>query len=141
MKDEVRHATVALVAALERGDAAAAAALYADDGKLLTPGADLISGRRDIEAYWREGIAVGLSSAEFRATEVRTVPDFVMEIGHFRLGFARQGTLPSCDAGKYLVLHRRQTNGSWERAVEVFNPDVPASARPVRIDCLGRDRI
>jgi ketosteroid isomerase-like protein len=34
------------------------------------------------------------------------------------------------DRGKYLVLHRRQADGSWRRAVDVFNPDVPAAARP-----------
>jgi hypothetical protein len=28
------------------------------------------------------------------------------------------------DTGKYAVLHRRQDDGTWMRAVDVFNPDL-----------------
>jgi hypothetical protein len=31
--------------------------------------------------------------------------------------------------GSYVVLHTQADDGSWRRAVEVFNPDGPATAR------------
>ena len=33
------------------------------------------------------------------------------------------------DSGKYVVLHRRQRDGTWRRAVDVFNPDLPKEER------------
>jgi uncharacterized protein (TIGR02246 family) len=131
MEDGVRQATVALAAALERGDAVAAAALYADDGKLLSPAAELITGRREIEAYWRAGIAFGLSAVELRTIDVEIADGTAVEIGRYVLSLVADSGEPVADCGKYLVLHRRLPDGSWRRAVDVFNPDAPA---PVRHD-------
>jgi uncharacterized protein (TIGR02246 family) len=109
--------SAAFAAALGRRDAAAAAALYVDDGTLLTPAADVIRGRGDIEAYWREGIAFGLSRLELEATDVQVIGDVAIEIGVYELRLDG-----GSDRGKYLVLHRRDGDGAWRRAVEVYNP-------------------
>lgn len=124
MDDGFREGAAALAAALARGDAPGAAALYSDDGKLLTSAAKLISGRNEIEAYWREGIGFGLSSLELEALDVQLLGGVAIEIGRYTL-VVRDGS----DAGKYLVLHRRQPDGSWRRAVDVFNPDETKEAR------------
>jgi uncharacterized protein (TIGR02246 family) len=129
MEDGVRNAAVALAEALGRGSAAEAAALYALDGKLLTPAARLIEGRHQIEAYWRAGLAVGLSGIQLEAVEFETGPDFAIEIGRYAFTLAVDGGGPTVDCGKYVVLHRRQTDGTWCRAVDVFNPDVKEEGR------------
>jgi uncharacterized protein (TIGR02246 family) len=123
MEDGVRNATGELAEALARGSAAEAAALYAMDGKLLTPAARLIEGRHQIEAYWRAGLAVGLSGVELEAVEVEAGPEFAVEIGRYAFTVAIDDGGPSVDRGKYVVLHRRQTDGTWCRLVDVFNPD------------------
>ena len=119
----MRNAAIALADAVARGNAAAAAALYAEDGKLLTPAASLFAGRRQIEAYWREGIAIGLSTIELEALEFDAGSDFAVEIGRYAFTLAGDGGGPIVDRGKYVVLHRRQPDGSWRRALDVFNPD------------------
>ncbi|HEY1365931.1 MAG TPA: DUF4440 domain-containing protein [Gaiellaceae bacterium] len=129
MAEELQQATTALVDALARGDAAAAAALYAADGKLLTPAAELIAGRCQIEAYWRAGIAFGLSRLELHAAELDVADGIAIELGRYVLALSGEGEASVCDRGKYLVLHRRETDGSWRRAVDVFNPDAPGAAR------------
>lgn len=131
MEDGVRDATLALADALARGDAVAAAQLYVDDGKLLSPAAELISGRLDIEAYWRAGIAFGLAGIELDPVELEVVGGVAIEIGRYVLAVGGDGAASVKDSGKYLVLHRRERDGAWRRAVDVFNPDVPASARHV----------
>ncbi|HEY3542932.1 MAG TPA: DUF4440 domain-containing protein [Gaiellaceae bacterium] len=123
MEDGVRNAAVALADAVARGNAAAAAALYAEDGKLLTPAAALFAGRRQIEAYWREGIAIGLSAVELEAREFDGGSDFAVEIGRYAFTLAGDDGGPIVDRGTYVVLHRRQPDGSWRRALDVFNPD------------------
>lgn len=128
MEDAIRHATGALAAALGRGDAAGAAELYADDSRLLTPAAELIAGRRDIEAYWRTGLRIGLSRIELDSAEVRVDGPLAVEIGRYVLAVGAE----AADRGKYLVLHRRQGDGAWLRVVDVFNPDVPRGASAAR---------
>lgn len=129
MEDGVREATFALADALARGDAVAAAQLYVDDGKLLSPAAELISGRLDIEAYWRAGISFGLVGVELDPLELEVVDGVAIEIGRYVLAVVGDGDAGVRDSGKYLVLHRRDGDGAWRRAVDVFNPDVPAGAR------------
>ena len=130
MEDGFRQRTAALVEALARGDAAAAAALYADDGKLLTATSELIAGRIQIEAYWRAGLALGLAGFALEPSELEVGDGTAVEIGRYALTLAGDGV--PADSGTYLALHRRQADGSWRRAVDVFNPDVPARARSDR---------
>jgi ketosteroid isomerase-like protein len=124
MENRLEGGTRALGEALARGDARAAAALYADDGKLLSPAAELFAGRRDIERYWRAGLALGLSRLEVAGVEVEASDGLAVETG--RYVFLGGGLV--LDRGKYLVLHRRQADGGWRRAVDVFNPDAPMKA-------------
>lgn len=119
MEDRLQHATRELGEALARGDAAAAAALYADDCKLLSPAAEIVVGRPQIEQYWRAGIALGVSLLAVDAVEVAADGAVAVETGRYVL----TGGAVVLDRGKYVVLHRRQADGTWRRAVDVFNPD------------------
>jgi ketosteroid isomerase-like protein len=124
MEDALRHSTAALVEALRLGDAARAAALYDLDGRLLTPAAELLAGRAQIESFWRAGLAVGLTAVRLDPVELELVDGVGVEVGRYALELGA-----TTDAGKYLALHRRQADGTWCRAADVFNPDAPR-ARP-----------
>lgn len=127
MEDGIRQSGGALVAAVGRGDAAAAAALYEDAAWLLSPSAELISGRSEIEAYWRAGVAVGVGHVELRPDDVRVVGGIAIEVGRYVLALVGDGGI-TADTGKYAVLHRQQDDGTWRRAVDVFNPDLKEDA-------------
>ena len=43
-------------AAFNKGDAAAVAAMYAEDAYVLPPGSDMVEGRKAIEAFWRGAV-------------------------------------------------------------------------------------
>ena len=123
MADNIRTSAGRLADALLRGDADAVGALYTDDCRLLTPQAEVVCGRWQIEAYWRTGIAVGLAGVELVTTELEVGRDTAVEIGRYRIEVAADGGAALTDAGRYVVFHRRQADGSWLRAVDVFNPD------------------
>jgi uncharacterized protein (TIGR02246 family) len=120
------HATAGLADALRAGDAARAAAAYTADGTLLTPAAELVRGRSEIESYWRAGIAVGLTGLGLETLELQVADAVAIELGRYVLELGAD----RLDRGKYLVVHRREADGSWRRAVDVFNPDAPQPARP-----------
>lgn len=115
-----------LASALTRRDAAAAAALYADDGRLLTSAEQLI-GRKQIEGYWQAGITLGLSHVELTPTEVRVDDRVAVEVGRYELTLDSAFVTPATERGSYFVLHHRDDDGSWRRLVDLFNID-PATA-------------
>jgi ketosteroid isomerase-like protein len=119
-----------LAAALERGDVTAAGACYADDAQLLTPAAGLIQGRQDIQEYWGTGIVLGLSSVSFEARRIERLGARQVEIGRYRVTVETEPTDARLERGTYLVLHRQAADGTWQRAVDVLDPDEPQSSSP-----------
>lgn len=132
MEPKRRETRSALAAALQRGDSAAAGACYAEDAQFLAPTAGLIQGRKAIEAYWATGIALGLSSVSFEALRVERVGARRFEIGRYRVTVETEPADARSERGTYLALHRQATDGTWQRAVEVLEPDEPqgSSASP-----------
>jgi hypothetical protein len=98
------------------------------------PPAELIEGREAIEAFWQAGLEAGVSEVEFEALELERQDGLAYEIGRYslRLEPADGGTV--VDRGKYVLVHERQEDGSWQWAVEMFNPEAP----PARAD--GRSK-
>jgi ketosteroid isomerase-like protein len=121
----IAETRAAFAAALRRGDARAASAVYADEATLLPPSAELMHGRPAIEAFWQAGVEAGISEVELEALELERRDGLAYEIGRYALWLepAEGGTV--VDRGKYVLVHERQADGSWQWAVEMFNPDAP----------------
>ena len=119
---QIAETRAAFAAALERGDAGAVSGVYAEGAKLLAPSAELIEGRASIEAFWRAGIEIGVSHAEFHPIELRRNDGLAYEVGRYTLR-VRGAVGPVVDDGTYLLVHERQDDGSWRRVVEMFSPD------------------
>ena len=119
MESEIRKETAAFVAALARGDAAAAADGYTDAATLIVPGAGQIQGKAGIHAYWQAGVDVGLLSLTFEHQRLEEIAGVVLEVGRYAVS-GRGGT----DSGTHLVLHTLG-GATWRRAAEVFSPDSP----------------
>lgn len=122
--DETR---AAFVSALRHGDAKAASALYADDAMLLPPSAELLHGREAIEAYWKTGVEAGISDVELEALELGRQEGIAYEVGRYVLRLQPADGEPVVDRGKYVLVHKRGTDGAWRRAVEMFSPDAFAT--------------
>ncbi len=131
MKSRGREARSTLAAALEQGNVGAAGACYADDAQLLTPAAGLIQGRMAIQEYWSAGVALGLSSVSFEACRVERLGARQVEIGRYRVAAETETTGARFERGTYLVLHRQAIDGTWQRAVDVLDPDEPQGSHPI----------
>jgi ketosteroid isomerase-like protein len=130
VEPSLREARSALAAALAGGDVAAAGACYADDAQLLTPVAGLIQGRKSIEEYWGTGIELGLSSVCFEARRVERLGARQVEVGRYRVTVETAPGDARSERGTYLVLHRRAVDGTWQRALDVLDPDEPEGSSP-----------
>jgi uncharacterized protein (TIGR02246 family) len=108
-------------AAAARGDAHAMASVYEPDAELLPPNAEAIRGREAIERFWQGGLEMGVRVVEFKMLRFEKADGLAYEVGRFTLSIDGDDGLPTLDRGKYVVVLRRQPDGSWLRAVEIFN--------------------
>ncbi len=118
--DEVRESIEAtnraFAAAFLRGDADAVAGLYTIDAQLIPPGAEVVSGRAAIAAFWKGAIEAGLTDIVLEAQEVESAGDLAYEIGSVKL-VAPDG---SVSRDRYLVVWKRE-NGKWRLHRDIWN--------------------
>ena len=113
------------VAAAARGDAAGMAAVYAADAELLAPDTEPLRGRESIERFWQGGIEMGICAIDLETLALEASDGIAYETGRWTLRMGPDCEEPTNEAGKYVVLHRRQADGTWRRAVEIFNWNAP----------------
>jgi ketosteroid isomerase-like protein len=121
----IEKTTAAFVAALAAGDAAAASAAYADDARLLPPESEVVRGRAAIERFWRAGVDAGISGVELDSVELERRHAIAYEFGRYALRLHAGDGDAVVDRGSYVLVHERQDDGSWRRAVEMFSPSQP----------------
>lgn len=108
----------------ERGDAAAMAAIYTEDGIIFPPGREAITGREAIERYWR--LAPGQ-----RVISHRTISDSIVvsdsiayDWGTYTVSGARNGERYS-GGGKYVIVWREVRDGVWRMHLDMWNSGPP----------------
>jgi uncharacterized protein (TIGR02246 family) len=105
-------------AAFNNGDAAAVAAMYANDAYVLPAGHDLVKGRAAIAAFW-QGEARQIGNAKLVVVDVSSLgPRAAREIGTF--SFETKTQPPQPITGKYVVVWRR-IGSRWLLATDIWN--------------------
>jgi uncharacterized protein (TIGR02246 family) len=108
----------AWVAAFNKGDAQAVAAMYAEDAYVLPPGSDIVKGRAAIEAFWRQA-AQQMTDAKLTTLDVLPLGrNAAREIGTVSLKTKSQP--PQEIVGKYAVVWRK-IDGRWKLATDIWN--------------------
>lgn len=108
--DENRLAAVhrAVVIAIAEKDAHGFAALYEPDGSLLPPDGRVIRGRAAIRAALTALLDRGLQGQRVEVDDLLADGELAVEVGR---GFMR--TAAGESESNYLIVHRRQPDGSW----------------------------
>jgi uncharacterized protein (TIGR02246 family) len=106
--------------AFNKGDAAAVAALYADEVFLLPPGAPIIKGRANVQSYMAQAVNVG---GDFKLVTVDVKPlgpDTAREVGTF--SFKLKGAQSQEVVGKYIIVWEK-IGSDWKLATDIWNMD------------------
>ena len=129
VRQEIERASARFAEAFARKDAAALAAMYADNAKLLPQFGAMITGKAAIRVFWEGLLKAG--GQDFILTTVHVGYDggLAYEVGAYLLTIAPKSAKPITDKGKYVVVWRRQADGSWKLAADIFNSDAPPPAR------------
>jgi uncharacterized protein (TIGR02246 family) len=110
--------------AFNGGDASGVAAKYATDGRMLAPNADIQQGRPAIEAYVKEFLQMN-AKLEFKLIDVHEAGDTCISVGQYELEFEPPGAGPQKDSGKFVEVWKRQSDGSWLIADDIYNSSLP----------------
>ena len=110
--------------AFNGGDASGVASSYTENARLMAPNAEILEGRAAIEAFTKEFIQTG-AQLSFSLLTVHESPDMCASVGRYEMKIPG---MPD-DRGKFVEVWRRQSDGSWQIADDIFNSDLPAPAQ------------
>jgi ketosteroid isomerase-like protein len=114
----VRHAT-------NKDAAALVSAFYAPDATLLPPNAPLISGTEGIREFWQGLLDAGGADVTLDTSLVDMAGDLAYGIGQYSFTLPAASGGRTHERGKYLVVYRRQPDGSWKVVADMFSSDQP----------------
>jgi uncharacterized protein (TIGR02246 family) len=126
VRAEIEQAAVRFSEAFNRGDVAALAVMYDTGAVVLAPNAPPMRGRQNIEAFWAGARQQGFKTVSLVVNSVEVIGNHAIELGSYTLVIQPPGQGEMTDRGKYMVLWRRQPDGSWKLYRDVFNTSMPA---------------
>jgi uncharacterized protein (TIGR02246 family) len=106
----IEAANEVFMATFNRGDTAALADLYTENGQLLPAGSDFVTGKEAIQNFWQGVMDMGIKSANLESIEVEGHGDTAIDGGKYTLRGESGNVL---DRGKYLVIWKQQA-GQWK---------------------------
>lgn len=121
----ITEANKAFMSAFEQGDAAGVAALYTDDGQVLPPGSNIVSGKEGIEAFWSAVMEMGVKRVELTTLELDQQGDTAIDVGHAGL-YTEAGD--KIDELKFLVVWKREGQ-QWKLHRDIRNSNTPPGAK------------
>jgi uncharacterized protein (TIGR02246 family) len=124
IQESIAAANNVFMETFKRGDAAGLAALYTNDGQVLPPNGDFVSGQQAIQGFWQVIFDMGIKAAQMEIVEVEKHGDTAFEVSRFKL-LGESGQV--LDEGKYIVIWKRD-QGQWKLHRDIFNSSLPAQS-------------
>jgi uncharacterized protein (TIGR02246 family) len=112
--------------AFNRGDVAAVAVMYDTGAVVLAPNAPVMRGRQNIEALWAGARQQGFKTLDLVVNSVEVIGSHAIELGSYTLVIQPPGQGEMTDRGKYMVVWKRQADGSWKLYRDMFNTSMPS---------------
>ncbi len=108
-------------------DAAGLASLYTNDAVLMPPNQAAVTGNQAIESWFQTTFDQFTTEFTVASEELEVVGDWAFDWGAYMTALTpKAGGEPTEDRGKYIVILRKQVDGSWRIAHDIWNSDNPA---------------
>ena len=122
----IRAADSAFAAAANAGDVDQVAAVYANDAVLLPPNLPPQRGRTAIRNFWGGLLRSYTLNFEIGSDTVEGRGDLAYNVGHYRFtAVPKEKTNPGmADEGKFVEILKKQADGSWKYAVDMYNSNL-----------------
>jgi ketosteroid isomerase-like protein len=112
-----------LARAFEQGDADLAADLYEPGARLLPPRGPVITGPDTVREFIQRRFDAGSDDGVLETVQHHGYGDVAVEEGRY----GRRAGDRLLDSGSYLSVFRRQPDGAWRWAIDMWNSDAGES--------------
>lgn len=103
--------------------AAAAAAVFTEDARLLPPGEPMVEGRNAIGEYWQAAFDAGVKDLELGPIAVEMHGDTMIETGTWSVKVPNADGGEDTASGKALVVWKKGEDGVWRMSQDMWNSD------------------
>lgn len=130
----LREADVAWSKASETGQVDPYVVYLLDDAVVLGPNEPIANGKESIRKMVAEMFAMPGFGIKWQPTKVEVARsgDIGYSIGTYELSMNGPKGKPMADRGKYATIWKKQADGSWKVAVDMFNSDMPMPQPPTK---------
>ena len=107
-------------------------AYFLEDAVVLAPNEEMASGKEAIRKLVADLFAIPGFAIKWQPTKVEAARsgDFGYSLGTYELSMNDPKGMPIADRGKYLTVWKKQADGSWKVAADMFNSNLPAPQPP-----------
>ena len=121
----IRAASAAWSQASTARDLDKSVAVYTEDAVQMLPKTPAVKGRDAIRKNWTQMLALPGPGLSFQTTsvEVARSGDIAYETGTYDFVTTGKNGKANDEKGKYVVVWKKQSDGSWKAAVDIDNPD------------------
>ncbi len=120
IKQIIHDANARQIEGFKTKDVEAMIVNYAPDAVILPPNSPMIEGRAAIGEFFRGMLTLMGDDMSFSTTRFDASGDLAYEFGTYEGSF---GGVP--DKGKYVAVWKKQPDGNWMIAADIFNTDIP----------------
>lgn len=123
----IKAADIAAAAAATAKDLDKLAAFYTEDTTFMPPNGPLMTGRENARKYFAELMTPADFSIAWQPTKVEAARsgDIGYSVGTYHVMFTGPDKKMIMDDGKYSTVWKKQADGSWKLAVDMFNSNTP----------------
>jgi len=130
----VREADAAWSKATAAKDVEAYVGFFAEDALVLPPNAPMLTGkdsmRKGLSEQWATpGFALSWQASKAEASRGG---DLAYTVGTYQFTVNDPKGKPVTDRGKYVTVWKKQPDGKWKVAADIYNSDLPAPATSKR---------
>ena len=123
IRNAIEASSKGFVEALNKGDAAKIADMYADGASVLPPNSLKVQGRQRIQEFWQGFIDTG-AKLSLSTSDVEAQGNVAIEVGTYEMISPDNKR----DVGKFVVVWRRHKK-DWKLAVDIWNSDMPVPSK------------
>ena len=126
LKAKIEKANKKMVEAALKGDSETSLRYYTEDAISLPNYSPMLKGKEAIRGHWKQMEEAGIKFEDFEMETVQLAQhgDIVHEIGTFTATLKIPGAPESVkEAGKYLTVWQKQSDGSVKIVAETYNSD------------------
>jgi len=125
-RGDIEAANAKFTEAFARGDTKAFSAMYTSDAIAFPPDSEMIRGNEAIGDFWKATRESGVRGAALTTVEVSRSGDVADEVGTISLTIQPAGKEQTMAMAKYVVVWKRQADGTWKVHRDVWN-SIPAT--------------